>query len=63
MVRECSQPLASLSVLCVVGWLNEITAEQVGAGTTSRLHRRSVDARVERPPGQRPPAPRQGSSR
>lgn len=37
MVRDCSQALASLSVLCMVSWLNEITAEQVGAGTTSRF--------------------------
>lgn len=35
MVRDCSQALASPSVLCMVRWrLNEITAEQVGAGTT-----------------------------
>jgi hypothetical protein len=35
VVRDCSQALASPSVLCMVRWrLNKITADQVGAGTT-----------------------------
>lgn len=39
MVRDCSQALASPSVLCMVRWrLNEITAEQVGAGTTLEVY-------------------------
>lgn len=39
MVRDCSQALASLSVLCRVSWrLNEITTEQVGLGTTLEVY-------------------------
>lgn len=39
MVRDCSQALVSPGVLCMVSWrLNEITAEQVGAGTTLEVY-------------------------
>ncbi|GLS35088.1 hypothetical protein GCM10010869_06760 [Mesorhizobium tianshanense] len=60
MVRDCSQALASPSVLCMVSWwLNEITAEQMDARTTLEVY-------IAVPPALEwngPPASRPSSSR